>query len=143
MWIWKINLISYENATFKLKLISRKIPLQIKLTTSTIDSLFCRIDKDRNGSISADELQQALSNGNQKHCTIFKRVTNEAIFCRHACSCYVSNFLQWFWIFAANEQNWSGTIDMVSQNKLSSISAAITLVCPHGQLKLRVTNLFN
>jgi len=25
---------------------------------------FCRIDKDRNGRITADELQQALSNGN-------------------------------------------------------------------------------
>lgn len=28
--------------------------------------LFCRIDTDRSGSISADELQQALSNGNQE-----------------------------------------------------------------------------
>ena len=25
--------------------------------------IFCRIDKDRNGHITADELQQALSNG--------------------------------------------------------------------------------
>ena len=25
--------------------------------------VFCRIDKDRNGRITADELQQALSNG--------------------------------------------------------------------------------
>lgn len=52
------------------------------MTLTTL--LFCRIDKDRNGSISADELQQALSNGKSgtlhyKFCSVMYPIINIAV----------------------------------------------------------------
>lgn len=45
------------------KLICRLIQWNLIRFIYCISLLFCRIDKDGNGAISADELQLALSNG--------------------------------------------------------------------------------
>ena len=52
---------STTTCTFHRTIHPKLFPLKLELLVKTF---YCRIDRDRSGTICSDELQQALSNGN-------------------------------------------------------------------------------